>query len=68
MELLNERQAAYLLSLSVYTLQRDRRIGSKIPFLKLGRAIRYRRQDIEAYLQKNSYTSTSQYNKGGQDA
>jgi len=66
MNLLNEKQAAVLLGCSVYKLQRDRRIGSPIPYKKIGRSVRYWREDIEAYINKQTFASTSQYNKGGQ--
>lgn len=64
--LFNERQAAHFLGCSIFKLQRDRRIGSPMPYVKIGRNIRYRLSELEAYLQKHSYTSTSQYG-GGQD-
>ncbi len=44
--LLNEKQAARLLSISFRTLQAWRRIGSGPSFIKLGRAVRYRQQDL----------------------
>lgn len=66
MRLLTEKEAAALLNCSIHKLQRDRRIGSPIPFLKIGRSVKYRLSDIEAYLEKQRFTSTSQY-PGGQD-
>jgi DNA-binding transcriptional MerR regulator len=44
--LMNEKQAARLLSISFRTLQAWRRIGVGPSFIKLGRAVRYRRQDL----------------------
>lgn len=67
--LLDERQAAYFLSCSVFSLQRQRRIGSPIPYVKIGRRVKYRLSELEKYLQERTYTSTSQYeNNGGRDA
>jgi len=44
--LLTEKQAARLLSISFRTLQAWRRIGTGPSFIKLGRAVRYRQQDL----------------------
>lgn len=62
--LLNERQAAHFLGCSVFKLQRDRRIGSPLPYVKIGRNVRYRLLELEAYLQQRTFTSTSQYDGG----
>ena len=66
MRLLTEKEAAVLLNCSIHTLQKNRRIGGFIPYLKIGRSVRYKRQDIEAYIEQRLYTSTTQYN-GGED-
>lgn len=49
-QLLSERQAAEILSLSIKTLQRWRwaRVGP--PFSKLGRAVRYAEDDLEEFI------------------
>ncbi len=65
MTLLNETKAAQLLGCSVAKMQRDRRIGSPIPYIKVGRSVKYRLSDIEAYLEKQRFTSTSEYLGGG---
>lgn len=64
--LFNERQAAHFLGCSVFKLQRDRRIGSPVSYIRIGRNIRYRLSELEAYLQKHTFNSTSEY-PGGQD-
>jgi hypothetical protein len=61
MKLLNELEAAELLNCSIHKLQKDRRIGSPIQYRKVGRAVRYALADIEAYLTKQTFSSTSQY-------
>jgi len=49
-ELLTERQVRNCYGLSVPWQRRTRRERRGPPFLKLGRMVRYRRADIEAYL------------------
>lgn len=65
MTLLDETKAAQLLGCSVAKMQRDRRIGSPIPFIKVGRSVKYKLEDIEAYLEAQRFTSTSEYKDGG---
>ena len=48
--LLTELELANLLQVSVKTLQGQRWQKVGIPYLKIGRAVRYRREDIESYL------------------
>ncbi len=40
-------------------LAQDRYLGRGIPFVKHGRRVRYRRDDVLAYLDENRCTSTS---------
>jgi hypothetical protein len=50
--LLNEVEAATLLSMSKHFLRRDR-ISDRsagIPFIRIGAAVRYRRVDLEAWI------------------
>ncbi len=61
MALLNENEVASKLGCSIHKLQKDRRIGSPIPYLKIGRSVKYRQEDVDAYLEAQSFTSTSQY-------
>lgn len=57
-QLLTDIQAAEILNLSPQTLRNWRFISSsnKPSWIKLGRAVRYRLSDIEAYLEKNRIT------------
>jgi predicted DNA-binding transcriptional regulator AlpA len=57
--LLKEREAASALNLSIRTLRNWRVLGRGPPFLKLGRAVRYRRSDIEVWQNEAVRTSTS---------
>ncbi|TWX57786.1 helix-turn-helix transcriptional regulator [Colwellia hornerae] len=60
-KLLNTKETAEILSVSEAFLERDRWAGARIPFIKVGaRAIRYRLQDIEKYIEDNLCYSTSE--------
>lgn len=59
-QLLNTTQAAEFLSVSKAFLERDRWAGARIPFVRIGaRAVRYRQQDLEAFLESRVRHSTS---------
>lgn len=58
--LLTEVQAAEFLNLSVRTLQSWRVSGSKIPFVRCGRAVRYNFADLLAWIRANTITSTTE--------
>lgn len=52
-ELLDEKEAAALLDLKPGTLAVFRSTGRHgIPFLKIGRNVRYRRSDLETWLER----------------
>jgi hypothetical protein len=55
-QLLTERQAADRLGLKVTTLRAWRHRGVGPPFVRLGRAIRYRPNDIENHLGTRQHT------------
>ncbi|SNT38149.1 helix-turn-helix domain-containing protein [Tropicimonas sediminicola] len=46
-----EDQAAEYLNKSVKWFQRDRWVGPTIPYLKVGRSVRYRAADVVAYVE-----------------
>ena len=58
--LLTTRQVSALWGLAEITLRVWRLKGDGPRFLKLGRNVRYRRGDIEAWLQAHSVASTSE--------
>lgn len=59
--LLCTKEAARLLGVSKAFLDRDRWAGARIPFVRIGaRAVRYRREDLEAYIAAQVRRSTSQ--------
>lgn len=59
--LLTTRQVAHLLGLSHRSVEGLRLTGGGPPFVRLGRrAVRYRRRDVEAWIELGLRTSTSQ--------
>jgi excisionase family DNA binding protein len=48
--LLTSREAAEFLRCSLRTLDRERADGRGCPFVRIGRRIRYRRADVEAFV------------------
>jgi predicted DNA-binding transcriptional regulator AlpA len=56
--LLNEKQVADLLGLSIQTLRNDRATRRKFPYIKIGKSVRYRPEDIEAVI-KAGYIAAS---------
>lgn len=61
MRLLNEKEAAIFLGCSIHKMQRDRRKGSPIRFVKIGANVRYKLCDLESYVQSQTFNSTSEY-------
>ena len=57
---LTEIQLAERHQRAVKTLQADRLKGGGVPFVKLGRSVRYRLSDIEAWEQAHLMHSTSE--------
>jgi predicted DNA-binding transcriptional regulator AlpA len=58
-QLLNQRQAAHLLRLSVRTLERHRTSGTGPRFVRLGRLIRYQEGDLADWVHGGLRFSTS---------
>ncbi|WP_316368292.1 helix-turn-helix transcriptional regulator [Candidatus Thiodiazotropha sp. CDECU1] len=59
-ELLDTKAAAKYLNVSKAFLERDRWAGARIPFVKIGaRAVRYRADDLNAYINSQLRQSTS---------
>ena len=58
-ERLNNREAADYLGLKAATLNKWRCHGDGPPFIKVGRLIRYRRSDLDAFLMGRVRRSTS---------
>lgn len=58
--LLNESQAAGFLGLAEITLRKYRVTGDGPHFIKMGRSVRYRQEDIDAWVEARRVKSTSQ--------
>ena len=57
-QLLSTPQAAKFLNVSIAFLERDRWAGARVPFVKIGsRAVRYRLDDLEAYITSQRHES-----------
>lgn len=58
--LLTTHEAAQFLGVSKAFLERDRWAGARIPFVKVGaRAVRYRAEDLNTYINAQVRQSTS---------
>jgi hypothetical protein len=57
---LNEKQLAQRWGVSVRTLQAARVKGSGVQFIRIGRAVRYRLEDVLAYEEARLRTNTSE--------
>ena len=49
-----QKETAEYLAVSEKWLERDRWIGASIPFVKVGRLVRYRAEDVRAYVEKQT--------------
>jgi len=57
-ELLDTERVAKVCGLSEVTLRKWRITGEGPRFVRLGRAVRYRRADLDAYLAERAFTTT----------
>lgn len=62
--LLTEQQVAERQGRAVKTLQNQRVTGDGIPFVKMGRSVRYRLSDVDAWEAARVRTSTSHKGEG----
>lgn len=59
--LFGQRTLAAVLDCSTHLLEKNRWVGCGIPFLKIGRTVRYRKKDVLEYLAgQQTYHSTSE--------
>lgn len=58
--LLNEDRAAEILGVSVRTLQRQRVRGDGPRYVKIGKRVLYREEDLQAYIEGSTRQSTSE--------
>lgn len=59
--LISAEQAANILNISPSTLAKMRLSGVSPRFIKLGRRVAYRPSDLEAWIEAQSFQSTSEY-------
>lgn len=50
--LLNEKEAAAILGISVYTLQKWRYLGKNLEYLKIGRLIKYDSKSLADFIEQ----------------
>lgn len=61
-KILSALEAARYLGVAVGTLEVWRSTGRYgIPFLKVGRIVKYRLEDLDAFLEGRTYTNTAQH-------
>ena len=53
-ELLSEKEVAKIYKINVRTLQRERSMGIGMPYVKLGKRVRYKRGDVEKYIKHHT--------------
>jgi predicted DNA-binding transcriptional regulator AlpA len=58
--LLNQKQAAHVLGVSARTLERHRVAGTGPRWARLGKLVRYRQSDLDAWVERSLRTSTSE--------
>jgi predicted DNA-binding transcriptional regulator AlpA len=61
--LLRQPEYAEIRRCSERTIERERASGSGCKFIKIGRAVRYRRSDIIEFINRHARESTSQVGK-----
>lgn len=52
--LFSQETIAAIRDCSLATIERDRWIGIGVPFIKMGRLVRYRKSDIQTWLQQHA--------------
>lgn len=52
--LLDQKAAADFLGVTTKWMERDRWKGPKVPYVKIGRIVRYRASDLAAYVEANA--------------
>jgi hypothetical protein len=57
--LFNQQTIAHVRSCSTATLERDRWAGGGIPFVKINRAVRYRKSDVLAWINQHAILAST---------
>mgnify|MGYP006131377717 FL=1 len=53
--LFTTKQLANILGFAPKTLSNQRILGTGLPFIKIGNAVRYKSSDIETYIEENTH-------------
>jgi predicted DNA-binding transcriptional regulator AlpA len=54
-QLFKTEQVAEILGFATKTLSNQRVLGTGLPFIKIGNAVRYKKSDIETYIEENTF-------------
>ena len=54
-KLFKTEQVAKILGFATKTLSNQRVLGTGLPFIKIGNAVRYKKSDIETYIEENTH-------------
>ena len=65
MNMFRTKEAAGYIGLEKSTLEAWRCRGGGPVFLKLGKAVRYRKEDLDSFVNSHARTNTSQRSEGG---
>jgi len=57
-EFITTKQLGRIINIPEETLTHHRKKGISIPFVKFGKAVRYRKSDVLAYVQANTFQQT----------
>ena len=60
-KLITGHEAAKILGLSEQTLRIHRIKGGGVPFVKIGRNVRYKESDLISYIEARTFENTSQF-------
>jgi hypothetical protein len=62
-DLLKQRTYAEIRRCSQRTIERERAVGDGCPYVKIGRSVRYRRRDINDFIERHVRRSTSELSR-----
>ena len=58
-KLLNEKQVSEIIGVSVHKLRANRNDKVGIPFVKMGRNVRYREADVQSFIERRVVQTTT---------
>ena len=64
---MTEKEVAAFLNVSVSKLQKDRIAGRNLIFITIGKSVRYRMEDVLAFIELNMKQSTSAVSQSGSE-